>query len=53
MPNPIYMADGIPPPLLNPEFVSRYDGLVRSGVVMLQSHDERHQTHGVFFELLA
>ena len=31
MPNPIYMADGITPPLLNREFVSRFDGLYAVG----------------------
>jgi len=31
MPNPINMTDGITLPLLNPEFVSRYDGLCAVG----------------------
>jgi hypothetical protein len=37
------MADGITTPVLNPELVSRYDGLYDVSLVTLQTHASRQQ----------
>jgi hypothetical protein len=52
------MADGVTPPILNPESVSRYEGLFEVGRCQAankrqKGKNEEKKTYGVFFESLA
>jgi len=47
------MADGVTPPILNPESVSLYDGLYDVGLCHAADTCQKMTNHGVFFELIA
>jgi hypothetical protein len=53
VPNLVNMADGVTPPILNPETLSRFDGLYEVG--RCHAADTRQKTNilGVLFEFLA
>jgi hypothetical protein len=46
------MADGVTPPILNPESVPQYGGLHRIGHCHAADTRQKTTNRGVFFELL-
>jgi hypothetical protein len=47
------MADGVTPPIVNPESASRYDGQYEVESCDAADAHQKMTDHGVFFELLA
>jgi hypothetical protein len=51
--NLVNMAVGVTSSILNPDSVSRYDGLHKVGRCHAADTRQKTTNHGVFFELLA